>query len=184
MFDCPCVILAGGKSSRMKTDKALLPFKHYNSLCEYQVVRLKPLFSSLYVSCKSDKFDFEVDLILDSEEAYSPMIALKNILFKFHDESIFIIGVDIPFVCEEEIHMLYSYVNNYDAIIPKTPKFTHQMCGFYHSKLATLSEKLVKNNEHKIRNLLEKSHVKYVDFYHEEVFSNLNFLDDYNKANE
>jgi len=43
-FDIPCVILCGGKSSRMGEDKALLPFGEYSTLVQYQYERLQSVF--------------------------------------------------------------------------------------------------------------------------------------------
>ena len=57
------VILAGGKSSRMKQDKALLPFGDTNSLAEFQYRRLSKIFSKVYISSKNNKFDFDVNII-------------------------------------------------------------------------------------------------------------------------
>jgi molybdopterin-guanine dinucleotide biosynthesis protein A len=49
-FEIPCVILSGGKSSRMGEDKSLLPFSSSNSLIEFQFNRLKPYFKYPKVS--------------------------------------------------------------------------------------------------------------------------------------
>ena len=48
MLDIPCVIVAGGKSSRMGRDKALLPFGSFPTLTQYQLARLQNNFSSLH----------------------------------------------------------------------------------------------------------------------------------------
>ncbi len=53
------IILAGGKSGRMKKDKSLLPFNEYNTLAEFQYRRLSKIFSKVYISTKNNKFDFE-----------------------------------------------------------------------------------------------------------------------------
>jgi molybdenum cofactor guanylyltransferase len=68
-FEISCVILCGGKSSRMGEDKSLLPFSSSNSLTQYQYERLKPYFKNIYLSSKINKFDFADDnvLILDEE---------------------------------------------------------------------------------------------------------------------
>ncbi|HGZ69822.1 MAG TPA: molybdenum cofactor guanylyltransferase, partial [Nitratifractor sp.] len=73
------VILAGGKSSRMGSDKALLPFGGYPTLAEYQYRRLSILFENVYISTKEDKFDFEAPLILDKEKSSSPLLAAASI---------------------------------------------------------------------------------------------------------
>ena len=87
MIPLPCVIIAGGKSSRMGRDKALLPFGGFETLTEYQIHRLTPLFQSLHVSTRTkDKFGFEASFIEDitTYEAQSPLIALLSIFQKFN----------------------------------------------------------------------------------------------------
>ncbi len=182
MIKTPCVILAGGKSSRMGVDKSKLKFGGFGSLCEYQVSRLKPLFKSVHVSSKEDKFDFDVDLILDSEDIFSPMVALKKILFYFENTPVFILSVDAPFVGENEIKRLYEYTKTSDIVIPKTSSYTHQLCGFYRSNLAFTCKKLLSQDIHKIRALFEHAKVKCVEFEDEKAFMNLNYFDEYEKA--
>ncbi len=181
MFDCPCVILAGGKSSRMGVDKSKLPFGGYKTLCEYQVKRLQKLFKSVHVSSKSDKFDFKADLILDDGEVFSPMVAFEKIFSHFQDEMIFILGVDIPYVSEKEIQKMHLHVKDYDIVIPKTPDFTHQLCGFYSSNLALTCKSLLAKDTHKIRELIKLSSTKYIDFEDERAFVNLNFYEEYER---
>jgi len=66
MFQIPCVIFAGGKSSRMGEDKSLLPFGSFSTLTEFQLNRLQKMFKNIYISCKkSSKFDFNADFIED-----------------------------------------------------------------------------------------------------------------------
>jgi len=66
MFNIPCVIFAGGKSSRMGENKALLPFAGFETLTEYQYTRLSKIFSSVYISCKDKSiFSFDANFIED-----------------------------------------------------------------------------------------------------------------------
>ena len=98
-FPFPCVILAGGKSSRMGQDKSLLPFRGFPTLTHYQVARLAPLFSALHVSTKTDKFDGAFSLIQDNtQETFSPMVALASLLEHFSDTYVFCLSVDTPLV--------------------------------------------------------------------------------------
>ena len=132
-FEIPCVILSGGKSSRMGEDKSLLPFSSSNSLIEFQFNRLKPYFKDIYISSKNDKFDFLKDkskLILDkNQDIYSPILALQTILEKF--DKVFIITVDTPFVKLETIVKLINHSNNFEITISQTSQKTHNLCGVY-----------------------------------------------------
>jgi len=69
----PAIIFAGGKSSRMGRDKALLPFGGYQSLAQYQYNKLKTIFKDVYISTKKNKFDFEANLIYDTYQINSPL---------------------------------------------------------------------------------------------------------------
>ncbi|EIB5295231.1 TPA: NTP transferase domain-containing protein, partial [Campylobacter jejuni] len=50
-----CVILCGGKSSRMGQDKSKLILKNQN-LTQFQVEKFSKIFKNVYVSAKEDKF--------------------------------------------------------------------------------------------------------------------------------
>ena len=127
-FEIACVILSGGKSSRMGEDKSLLPFSSSNSLIEFQFNRLKPYFKDIYISSKNDKFDFLNDkskLILDkNQDIYSPILALQTILEKF--DKVFIITVDTPFVKIETIGKLINHSNNFEITISQTSQKNSQ----------------------------------------------------------
>ncbi len=182
MFDIPCVILAGGKSSRMGSDKALLDFGGCKSLCEYQYKRLKEQFSSVYVSTKEDKFDFGPQIIKDKNELYSPMVALDAILSYFDDGYVFIMSVDMPFVQKKQTQKMYKYLNEYDIIIPETKLLKHYLCGFYHTKIKRKIKKFIQQDNHKVGSLVKSSNTKFVNFDDEKTFANLNYIDEYNKA--
>ena len=106
----PLVIVAGGKSSRMGSDKALLPFGNFKTLTQFQLHRLKPYFSSIHVSSKSkEKFDFDASFIEDSSKysEHSPLVALLSIL-EFFKTPVCVLSVDTPFVTPEIFEKLYE----------------------------------------------------------------------------
>ncbi|OQR40703.1 molybdenum cofactor guanylyltransferase [Aliarcobacter cryaerophilus] len=160
LFEIPCVILSGGKSSRMGEDKSLLPFSSSNTLIQYQYERLKPYFKEIYISSKNNKFDFidEKSLILDeNKDIYSPILALDTIFKKFENKKVFIITVDSPFVKIKTIEKLINHSNNFDITIAQTSQKTHNLCGVFSNNLNETIEKMIKNDIHKINYLVKNS---------------------------
>jgi molybdopterin-guanine dinucleotide biosynthesis protein A len=186
MINLPCVIVAGGKSSRMGSDKALLPFGLFNTLTEFQIDRHKNNFLSLHVSCKTkDKFDFKIDFIEDTDEfnEYSPLIALYSILKKF-STSICVLSVDTPFVTYNVYEKLIQYKDEFDVIIARSPYGSHQLCAIYSPKILPILKQQIKSDNHKIRDMLKLVKTKYIDFEDDSIFTNLNRPEDYKKANK
>ncbi len=184
-FSIPCVIFAGGKSSRMGSDKSLLAFGGYNSLAEYQYQRLSKLFTSVYISTKTDKFDFDAPRIIDrtSEDIFAPTAGFIAMFHALPDEHIFVLSVDTPFVGENEITQLLEHDDaGLDAVIAKTNLGSHPLCGIYHRSLLPAFETMAKEDKHRLGQLLKHVKSTFVMFEDEERFSNLNHQYEYQEA--
>ncbi len=179
----PCVILCGGKSSRMGEDKALLPFDKYNSLVQYQYERLKPHFKNIYLSSKTNKFNFSCDIIYDKEEVSSPLIGLKTILSAIEDEKVFILTVDTPFVSLETMLRLYDSSDGFDITVAQSEKI-HNLCGVFDKSILGKVIEMVDDDFHKVGALLKRVNTSYITFEDENEFLNLNTPDDYKLAME
>lgn len=177
-----CVILGGGKSSRMGKDKTLLPFKNEPTLTHFQYNKFKEIFENVFISAKNQKFNPPLPLIEDKINDYSPMLALYSILSNFKDEKIFIIPADMPFVKIETIKKLYTESNGYEICVATDDKFRHSLCGFFDSSIANLAKNLYEKKEHKIGLLFKEVKFKEVKFDSEQFF-NINYPQDYIKAN-
>ncbi len=181
ILDMPCVIFAGGKSSRMGKDKSLLPFEN-SSLVKFQYERLKEIFSEVCISTKIDKFDFKAHMIFDKSDIFAPTVAFKAIFEKF--DNFFAISVDTPFVDEEVIKKLINvYKNNktVDAVIAKT-KFPHPLIGIYQKSILPTIERELEKENYKLVYILKNSNTIFVKFEEEEKFFNINYPDDYKNA--
>ena len=185
-FEITCVILSGGKSSRMGEDKSLLPFSYSQTLIQYQYDRLKPYFKNIYISSKIDKFNFlEKDsLILDkNKNIFSPILALDTIFEKFKNQKIFIITVDTPFVSIDSIDKLIKESRDYDICVAQTEK-THNLCGVFSSNISSTIKTMIQNDIHKIGYLLNNNIHKILNFPNDGEFININNKYDYKIALE
>ena len=186
-----CVILAGGKSSRMGRDKTLLPFGGFATLAHYEAHKFAQIFKRVFVSAKFSKFNPPLPLIKDaedvsrpnlSEETFSPMLALYSVLRNFKDESVFIAPADMPFISEECVRELYKFSDEYDMVVAADESHVHSLCGFFSADLASKAGELFAAGEHKIGLLRDRCRCKIVKFKDEKQFFNINYPSDYEEA--
>lgn len=170
----------------MGEDKSLLPFSSSNTLVQYQYERLKPYFKEIYISSKSNKFDFvdEQNLILDeNKDIYSPILALDTIFKKFENKKVFIITVDSPFVSIETIKELIDESNETDICVAKTEKI-HNLCGVFSSNIKKTISEMISDDIHKIFYLIRNNNHKIVEFDNDVEFMNINNKNEYEQSIE
>lgn len=189
MLNIPCVIFAGGKSSRMGEDKALLPFAGFSTLAQYQYTRLSQIFSNVYITCKDkSKFSFEANFIEDEKNVsvFAPTLGFISAFNTLDAQKIFAISIDSPFVTQKEIQkiVLADSTVSSDATIAKTDEGIQPLCGIYHRNLQTNFLQMLRHNEHKLGYLLKNSKTSYVYFPDTKPFLNMNHIQDYKKALE
>ncbi len=188
MIETPCVIFAGGKSSRMGEDKSLLPFGEFETLTQFQLFRLSKLFKTVYISCKSkDKFDFDANFIEDAltDSVFAPTSGFVAVFKELKDESFFALSVDAPFIREEIIVKLLeedAKNPNVDATIATSSYGIEPMCGIYHRSLEGEFVNMLETNSHKLGLLLKNANTIFVPFEDAQPFLNLNSPDDYKEA--
>ena len=95
------IILCGGGSTRMGTDKALLPFGEV-SLLEYLVNKYKPHFSHIYLSVKKPgeytHLSLPITEIADLYMNAGPMSGVFSGLSMMDEDQAFILPIDTPFL--------------------------------------------------------------------------------------
>lgn len=181
--EIPLVILCGGKSTRMKEDKALLPFSNASSLAEFQYKRLLPYFKKIYLSSKINKFDFNCELLLESSDIYSPLVALQSILKQLEAPKVFILTVDTPLVTIMSIKKLIEQSKDFDICVAQTKRL-HSLSGVFSKSILPMINKMLAEDIHKVGYLLKSVNTNIVDFKNDDEFINLNHQEDYTRAKE
>jgi len=177
------VIFAGGKSSRMGEDKALLPFGGYSTLTEFQYRRLSKLFNHVTISSKEHKFDFDCVVIKDIYEDHSPLVGIISIFEILDVEEIFILSVDAPFVESDTIEKILSYEGiDPDAVVAQSPSGAQPLCGLYKKSILPFARQQLEKNNHKLGDLLHLAKTHYVKFDDDLPFTNLNHPKEYQEA--
>jgi len=186
MLTIPCIIFAGGKSSRMGEDKALLPFGDAKTLTEFQLQKFQAHFDNIYISCKNkEKFHFDANFIEDNPLYHdsAPLIGLISVFETLDCDEIFVLSVDAPFFEKEHFEkLLAENADDTSIIVAKSSNGPEPLCAIYKKEILPIMIELAEEKRYKLSGLFEKTETKYVTFAHEDIFANLNFPQDYQKA--
>ena len=169
------VILAGGNSSRMGEDKALLNFEGRPLLC-WTVEKLAQSAGEIVVVAKDEKHAKQllnltvssgVVFTWDRQSGYGPVAGLYAGLCKASGVYVFATGCDLPFLKPEVIDSIFELAEGHqgiDAVVPV------QNNGFYeplHSvyrreKMLAACRRALENKERRIYAPLQELQVKCV----------------------
>lgn len=179
----PCVILCGGKSSRMGSNKALLPFSHI-PLAQYMYERIQKIFENVFLVAKdSTPFSsFAPQFIQEEGEVYAPLIGIERALESLREERVFFLSVDTPFIKKKEIDLLFERVREEQIFYAKTPQKSHYLCGIYHCDILPIIKEMIEKKDFKMSQLISRVKSGFVEFDDESIFSNLNTPQDYQNA--
>lgn len=132
------VILCGGDSSRMGSDKALLPFGDC-CLIEYLVHKFEPYFSKIYLSVKQKGIYSHLKLnVREISDIYlnaGPLAGVFSTLSMIDEEKAFYISIDTPFVNPKLAATLLERSDSYDiCAIERKKEMENEILSAVYSK--------------------------------------------------
>ncbi|GAA7196357.1 molybdenum cofactor guanylyltransferase MobA [Helicobacter pylori] len=182
----PCVLLAGGKSSRFITNniqinKALMPFESYFSLLEHQYTRLLKLFKKVIISAKKS-YELNAPYLLEREsDLFSPLFGIYNAFLTLQTPYIFFIPIDTPLVSFESIKALCG-IKNFSVVYAKSPTKEHYLISLWHQNNLNALSYALKTQNYRLSDLVKNTSSIAMHLDKEEEFLNLNTLKDYELA--
>ncbi|MDX8397683.1 MAG: molybdenum cofactor guanylyltransferase [Mariprofundaceae bacterium] len=151
--NCTVVILTGGESKRMGSDKALTKFQG-QSLFSHVIEKVEPLFSEILISVHSLRADLKHRQIIDDAEARGPMVGIKRGLEEADTDWVFVIACDMPFVSTMLIQELASKRENFEAVVPFVHDRPQPLFGFYSKACLEKMEARMKQGQRSMIRLL------------------------------
>lgn len=186
------VVLAGGSSSRMGQNKALLKLGT-DTMIERVVKSLQPLFSEIIVVTNNeDQYSMlnNVRFVRDFKklEVKSSLVGLYSGLFFANSNYIFVVACDMPLLCIPLIEFMKDKIKNQDILIPNINSYYEPLHAFYSKTcLASMKNQLDKK-DYKILNFFSKVNVEIIDEAaikqfdpHLNSFLNINNYEEYKK---
>jgi molybdopterin-guanine dinucleotide biosynthesis protein A len=177
-------ILAGGKSSRMGTDKALLMIQN-ETLLQRMISLIHPFCRKVFVSGQNlDYSVFQVEQIPDIISGCGPIAGLYSSLSCSSTEWNLFVSVDVPFVNEELLRLLIMNASDCDCVIPKHDSGVEPLVAIYNRSCLPVMEEMIKTGNLKLQNLISILDTKYLNCNdliqkNPRLFHNLNRMEDF-----
>lgn len=158
-------IVAGGKSSRMGSSKALLELNG-KSFLKSVYDELKSLGDVLIsVAKKGDFADIlpDVTFVYDEHKEIGAIEGIYQILKNARTEYVFICASDMPLISSEVVDYLSEFIcSDYDCYVAVAEDRIHPLCAIYSKKLLPLIENHIADEKYRLMDILRDSKTKYI----------------------
>ena len=148
-------ILAGGKSSRMGSNKAFLKLKG-KTFIELQIELLREMFDEIFISANTpSEYEYlNLPIFKDVYPGKGPLGGIFTSLINASSFHTFMLACDMPFVGLELIKHLKDLTKEFDVVIPKSERGLEPLHAFYS-----------KSCIEPIRRELEEDNLRIISFF-------------------
>lgn len=149
--DITGVILAGGKSSRMGTDKGFLNLKG-KPFIKYSIEAVAPLVSEIVIVSNNPGYDvFKIKRVGDLIKDAGPLAGIYTALKQTKTNFILILSCDIPLIKTEILEQLIKAWDDESDVVQLVSKGKSMpLIALYHKRCENIFYKLLQNDERKI----------------------------------
>ena len=183
------IILAGGESSRMGTDKGLINLCG-KPLISYAILALSGSCSKIIISSCSDSYqEFGFPVVADESPGIGPMGGIFSALKQSKTEKNLILSCDLPFISEELLSFILQNSAGYQVAVPwQGNRHYEPLCGFYSLTVLDQMSAYIQKGNYKLPDLFEEISINRLiinselDFYQEHLFLNVNSKSDLTAA--
>lgn len=183
-----CIVLSGGKSSRMGENKALLKIED-KTIIEHTVELMKSIFTTvLLITNTPGEYEFlNIPIHEDIFKEKGPLAGIHSGLVNSSTETNFIISCDLPLMSKEVIEYILNFKTEKSITLCKADDYIQQLAGVYSKSLFPIIESiLTTEKKHSVYSLLDKTDSEIIEieelgFYKKDMFLNMNRPEDYKK---
>jgi len=178
------IILVGGQSKRMGTDKSFLKFDSQDFISAVIGHAKKISKSLLIVSGEHNHLLFKeknLTIITDERPGMGPMMGIITGLKNVKTDWVFVLSVDTPFFSPEMMQKLWDSKEKHEGVIYRDKQGIHPLNALYrHSTLAKW-EAAFNQGERKLTQVLKQLDIRYLNLTKKESLTlrNINTKGDY-----
>lgn len=183
------IVLAGGKSTRMGSNKAFLNLGGL-SLVERVTKVLSLVCKEILIvgDNKDELTSLGYPVIPDTYSDCGPLAGIHAGLKAANNYYSFVTACDTPFIDEKIILKIIEEAGDYDAVIMKHQDYHEPLFSLYSKTFIPIAEKAIKKGNYSITSVLSTARCKPVFFNPDEIpllekkIFNINTPEDFKKA--
>ena len=178
------IVLAGGQSRRMGTDKSLLPF-HGRPLIQHVCDQLRLLVSDILIAANSDgRFSFlSLPVITDEVPGQGPLRGIASALAASRHDLNFVIACDIPWVDHVLLKFLLQEAQGCDCVMPVTREgYYEPLFAVYRKNALPAMLSALESGQRRVTALFPYCRVRTIVVPDRKWLDNVNTRDDYQRA--
>ncbi len=162
--DVSGVILAGGKSSRYGTNKALVKIDGI-SLIERVILVMGRLFQDLILITNTpDEYaHLELPMYQDLIKGLGPVGGIYTALSKISNEAGFFVACDMPLLSRELISHMVKVRGDSDVVVPRISGMMETMHTLYGKGCLSSIKRQIDSREYQIIRIFKDVNVQYID---------------------
>lgn len=186
------VVIAGGKSRRMKSDKAFVTVGG-TPLIERVLRVITPLFSEVFINSNTPEAyaGWNIPVFPDISPHKGALGGIYTALTHSRTEYTFCVACDMPDLNPHLIQFMQEQMKDYDVLIPSAPDGYHPLHAIYSNRCRKIIETLLEENQLKIAMLFDRVPTRYLTSQqirqfdpNFESFANLNTLEELERARQ
>ncbi len=181
--DITGIILAGGKSSRMGTEKGLLLLEG-KPFVQHIVEALQPIAKEIIIVSSNSEYDtFGVKRIEDIIPESGPIAGLHTGLTNSETKNNLVVSCDVPLVTTSLLRKLFQFeTEDYDIVQFEAERKTIPLIALYKKRCAQKCLKLLSKGEKRLRKLVSESNTKTILVEEKDLplIKNINAIEDLN----
>ena len=174
------IILAGGKSSRMGSDKGIVNLNG-KKFIEHILAAVLPNVIEVLIIANNDNYNnLGYKVIKDKIKDCGPLGGIYTGLMNSKTENNIVVSCDIPFINSDLIKYIIENTSNADITVPVYKGNIEPLCAVYTKRTSDQIYNLIMNKDLKIQNILKYFITKEIfitkmqKFYTDKLFVNIN----------
>ena len=161
--DCTAIVMAGGDSSRMGTDKANVTLGE-KTLLQSVIATMQQVFPQVIVSVRQPRAGIDLPQVCDEQPDGGPLAGLVASLGQITTPWAFMVACDMPFLDPAVIAQFTSRRASADMGMAKLAARLHPMHALYSKRCLPVVERMIQTRQLKIQEMTSDRslHVRYV----------------------